>query len=96
MNDRTRIVREMSDSELKVASGNAFLADEADAEIEARRLHAEGGGVPFDPRREVSADARHIAARIIKHLWIIFVLLPIVLGILFLLLSGLLTSLPSH
>jgi hypothetical protein len=33
---------------------------------------------PFDPRTEVSADARHIAGRIVKHLWIIFVLLPFV------------------
>jgi hypothetical protein len=31
----------------------------------------------FDPRTEVSADARHI----VKHLWIIFVLLPVLLGI---------------
>jgi hypothetical protein len=31
---------------------------------------------PFDPRTEVSADAIHIASRIVKHLWIIFVLLP--------------------
>jgi hypothetical protein len=34
---------------------------------------------PFDPRTEVSADARKIVA----HLWIIFVLLPFVLGLLF-------------
>jgi hypothetical protein len=33
---------------------------------------------PFDPRTEVSADAIHIAGRIVKHLWIIFVLLPVV------------------
>jgi len=53
---------------------------------------------PFDPRTEISADAEHIAdrivkqasvdaehiaARIVKHLWIIFVLLPIVIGILY-------------
>lgn len=37
---------------------------------------------PFDPRTEISADARHIAARIVKNLWIIFVLLPVVVGIL--------------
>ncbi len=37
---------------------------------------------PFDPRTEVSADAAHIAGRIVKHLWIIFVLLPVVLAIL--------------
>jgi hypothetical protein len=33
---------------------------------------------PFDPRTEVSADARHL----VKHLWILFVLFPIVLGVL--------------
>lgn len=33
---------------------------------------------PFNPRAEVSADARHI----VKHVWIIFVLLPFVLGLL--------------
>jgi hypothetical protein len=38
---------------------------------------------PFDPRTEISADAEHIAGRIVKHLWIIFVLLPIVLGVLY-------------
>ncbi|MGA2274555.1 MAG: hypothetical protein ABSH00_13450 [Bryobacteraceae bacterium] len=52
---------------------------------------------PFDPRTEVSADAkhiaslmrtevsadaRHIASRIVKHLWIIFVLLPFVVALL--------------
>lgn len=37
---------------------------------------------PFNPRTEVSADAAYIAGRIVKHLWIIFVLLPIVLAIL--------------
>jgi len=37
---------------------------------------------PFNPRTEVSADAIHIASRIVKHLWIIFVLLPFVIGLL--------------
>ena len=38
---------------------------------------------PFDQRTEVSADAKHIASKIVTHLWLIFVLLPVVLGILF-------------
>ena len=42
---------------------------------------------PFDPRSEVSADAKHIAGRIVKHLWIIFVLLPVVLALLYSLLK---------
>jgi hypothetical protein len=33
----------------------------------------------FDPRTEVSADAHYI----VKHLWTIFVLLPVVAAILF-------------
>jgi hypothetical protein len=37
---------------------------------------------PFDPRSDVSADAKYIAGRIVKHLWILFVLLPIVAAIL--------------
>lgn len=37
---------------------------------------------PFDSRAEVSADAKYIAGSIVKHLWIIFVLLPVVLGLL--------------
>ena len=37
----------------------------------------------FDPRKEVSADALYIAGRIVKHLWIIFVLLPIICAVLY-------------
>jgi hypothetical protein len=37
---------------------------------------------PFDPRTEVSADAKHIAGRIVTHLWVIFVLFPFVIAIL--------------
>src|ERR1700722_6559124 len=33
---------------------------------------------PFDPRTEVSADAKHIANKIVMNLWIIFIVLPIV------------------
>lgn len=38
---------------------------------------------PFDPRNEVSADARHIANKVVIHLWILFVALPVVLAILY-------------
>jgi hypothetical protein len=37
---------------------------------------------PFNPRTEVSADAIFISGRIVKHIWIIFVLLPIVATVL--------------
>jgi len=43
---------------------------------------------PFDPRIEISADAQYIAGRIIKHLWIIFVLLPFILGLFWVLLRA--------
>jgi hypothetical protein len=38
--------------------------------------------IPFDPRTEVSADAKHIASRIITHLWILFILVPIIIAVL--------------
>jgi hypothetical protein len=37
---------------------------------------------PFDPRTEVSADAKHIASRIITHLWILFILVPVIIAVL--------------
>jgi hypothetical protein len=47
------------------------------------------------PPNPISADAKYIAwavdensDRIIKHMWIIFVLLPVVLGILYVILSA--------
>ena len=51
------------------------------AEREAERQKSLAN--PFDARSEVSENARYISGRIVKHLWIIFVLLPVVLGILF-------------
>lgn len=77
----------------------AFLAKrEADRQAEIAKRQAERDEArarkraelqvnPFDPRAEVSADAKHIAGRIITHLWIIFVLLPFVLGLLWALLK---------
>ena len=59
------------------------------AKEKARRetVRAELLDNPFDPRNEVSADAQHIASvvsgQIVKHLWIIFVALPFVLGLLY-------------
>lgn len=41
----------------------------------------------FNPRTDVSADAIYIASRIVKHLWIIFVLLPFILGVLWTILT---------
>lgn len=41
------------------------------------------GPLPFDPQVDISADARYISGRIVKHLWIIFVLLPLVAVVLY-------------
>jgi|SRR5208282_97920 len=58
-------------------------------EMKAEEVREELKSNPVNPRTEISADAEYIAkttlaasGRIVKHLWIIFVLLPVVLGIL--------------
>jgi hypothetical protein len=58
----------------------------------AQRRAAEIAGEPIPVRTEnirpqISADAQFIANKIVTHLWIIFVLLPVVLVILFVLLK---------
>jgi len=45
-------------------------------------------GGPFSPRVDISADARYVAGRIVKHLWIIFVALPFVLAVLLVILRS--------
>lgn len=35
-------------------------------------------GLPAIARPQISADAQFIAGKIVKHMWIIFVLLPVV------------------
>ena len=42
------------------------------------RKRAELQDNPFDPRTEVSADAKHI----VKHVWMLFVLWPLIIGVL--------------
>lgn len=58
----------------------AELAEE-EARRTAKRKELEEN--PFDPRSEVSADAKHIANKIIVHLWILFVALPLMLALLY-------------
>ncbi len=63
-----------------------LAAQEAQRLEQEQRLagkRAELQSNPFDPRTEISADARHIAGRLVTQLWIIFVLLPVVLGVLY-------------
>ncbi len=61
------------------AHGAKIMATRDEARAQKR---AELQDNPFDSRTEVSADARHIANRIATHLWVIFVLLPIMLAVL--------------
>jgi hypothetical protein len=63
----------------RVAKRQPTIAAEQQRRSELRK---ELEGNPFNPRTEVSADAIHIASRIVKHLWIIFVLLPFVAALL--------------
>lgn len=57
----------------------------------AQRRAAEIAGEPIaraeSVRPEISPDAKYVAGKIVTHLWIIFVLLPIVLAILWSLLK---------
>jgi hypothetical protein len=55
--------------------------------VEGPRLTEQRQDTSFNPRTEVSADAVYIASRIVKHLWIILVLLPF-LTVLLLLILG--------
>lgn len=64
--------------EREAESEKKRLAEEERISNKRKTLEAN----PFDPRTEVSADAMHIAGRIVTTLWIIFVLLPIVAGLL--------------
>jgi hypothetical protein len=59
------------------------LAERAKRKQELAAKRQELQDNPFDPRTEVSADAKHIARRVVTHLWILFVALPLVLALLF-------------
>lgn len=79
--------REKRDAELQAAQADRpAQLQAAQAEwLAQRRQQLEDN--PFDPRTEVSADAIYISGRIVKHLWIIFVLLPVV-AVVFLVIAG--------
>jgi hypothetical protein len=69
-------VKELAERKAKREKRDAELQAAQADRLAQRRQRLEDN--PFDPRTEVSADAIHIASRIVKHLWIIFVLLPVV------------------
>ena len=79
-----RTKQQAAELEAQGASDAATL-EEKRLELVARRKGLKE--FPFDPRTEISAHAKHIASRIVTHLWIIFVLLPFVLGLLWYLLT---------
>jgi hypothetical protein len=94
---KARVINSASDEELEKWASDAGCNQQLlcaaaltkrgrnmDQVVRLARLQAN----PFDPRTEVSADARHIAGRIVKHLWIIFVALPFVLAILYAILKS--------
>jgi hypothetical protein len=93
--NRWRVLEAATDEQLEKWSNdpNCEESSKAAAELaEREKRRAEEGAHtsvlnPFDPRTEISADAKHIAGRVVTNLWVIFVLLPIVLGILFTLLK---------
>lgn len=88
---RKALLQWAADSNCNQQALCADLLARADAEAKRRAdmSREEIENNPFNPRAEVSADARHIADHIVKHLWIIFVLLPVMLGILFAILKAL-------
>jgi hypothetical protein len=99
VNYTDRQIREASDKQLEQWASsdsnpyNQQLATDALTKRKANRELIEDvrGVAPqlalFDPRTEISADARYIAGKIIKHLWIVFVLLPVI-AVVFLALIG--------
>jgi hypothetical protein len=71
----TLLAEKRAEGERRKANLEVAKAEERDR-LSDRRKALEAN--PFDPRTEVSADAKHIASRIVTHLWILFVLLPII------------------
>lgn len=69
------LAKRVTAREAREVARQAALVVETQRLLERRKELAEN---PFDPRTEVSADAEYIASRIVKHLWILFVLLPFV------------------
>lgn len=72
---------------LKTAQEEREAARAVQEKIRRETVRAELQDNPFNPRHEISADAEHIAkvvgGRIVTHMWIIFVALPFMLGLLY-------------
>jgi hypothetical protein len=85
-NQKAELLNSISDEALQKLShdpmcNQIFACQRALARRVAREMNPQGN--PFNPRTEVSEDARYIAGHIVKHLWIIFVAFPFVVAILY-------------
>lgn len=72
----------LMDVEVEVLMKQAVFPADRKAYEDVLRKRQLSRTLPFDARNEVSADARHIASHIIKHMWIIGVGLPVVAALL--------------
>ena len=96
LNNRRRTRAKFFGSESPVNKDIKRMSDEELAKMKqeiqfAEKLQINKESPPvvgtFDQRTEVSADAEYIAGRIVKHLWIIFIVVPLIFGILWAILS---------
>jgi hypothetical protein len=81
-----RMLSERLADRAKVGAQRQAAREEEEQRLSKKRQALQD--CPFDPRTEISADAKHIASEIVKHLWILFVLLPILVGLLYALYYG--------
>jgi hypothetical protein len=74
----------LTDLELDLISEDDHAADVLRSKARSELIKREESrtSLCFDYRNEVSADARYTAKCIVKHMWIIFVLLPAMLYVL--------------
>lgn len=76
----SKLREQMLDVELeRLMKANPKERESYEETIRARQLSRT---LPFDPRNELSTDAKYIADRIVGTMWTIFVLVPVVLGLL--------------
>ncbi len=80
----SKTVRKLREQMLDVELEQLMKANPKEREtyeevIRARQLSRT---LPFDPRNELSTDAKYVADRIVGTMWTIFVLLPVVVGLL--------------
>jgi hypothetical protein len=82
----SKIKEQLLDVELDNAiKADPSLRDNYENIIRARQLSRT---LPFDHRNEISADAVYIADRVVKTMWIILVVLPVVMGLLLVAISS--------